>query len=136
MEPGTAIAVGQVSAKVLSIISKYYSDVKDAKNKIEYLANEVHDLQLVVKNLQEIIKNPTTQKLPTSASLDQTIEQSLLDMKKLEKKLNPGTGDRAMKKVGKRALKWPFTAKETEEWMARLQRLKGTINLALNTDQS
>lgn len=136
MEPGTAIAVGQVSGKILSIIWKYYSEVKDAKDKIVYLANEIQDLQLVLHKLQEMIKkDPTTGKLPTSASLDKTIEQSLLDMQKLEKKLNPGTGNKAMKKFGKRALKWPLAAKETNEWMARLQRLNQKLNLALSTDQ-
>ena len=137
MDPGTAIAVGQVSGKTLSIIWKYYSEVKGAKDKIVHLANEIQNLQLVLHKLRELIKQDTTTgKLSTSASLDKTIEQSLLDMQTLEKKLNPGIGDKAMKKFGKRALKWPLAAKETEEWMARLQRLKGTLNLALSTDQS
>ena len=137
MDPGTAIAVGQVSGKILSIIWNYYSDVQDAKNNIMYFANEVQDLQLVMQKLQEVLKKDSTnKKLPTLAFLDRAIEQSHLDMKKLESKLNPGTGDKAMKKFGKRALKWPLAAKETEEWMERLQRLKGTLNLALSTDQS
>lgn len=39
-----------------------------------------------------------------------------------------------MKRVGMRALKWPFSRSEVDRRIARLQGFKGTINLALVTD--
>lgn len=137
MDPGTAIATGQVSAKVLSIIWKYYSEVKDAKSNITYLANEIQDFHDVMQRFGELLqKESIVAKAPASASLVTTIEQSLLDIKMLKSKLDPGTGAKVMKRVGKRALKWPFTKKEANEWVTRFQRLKATVNLALNADQT
>lgn len=137
MDPGTAIAVGQVSAKILSIIWKYYSEVKDAKNEVTHLADEIQDFHNVMQKFLELLqKDSMVAKVPASASLITTIEQSLSDINILESKLDPGTGAKVMKRVGKRALKWPFTKKEVDEWVTRFQRLKGTLILALNADQA
>lgn len=136
MEPGTIIAVGQVSAKVISIIWKYYSDVKDAQDSIRNLRNEVEDIQMVVQKTQELFQNASmAAKLPASALLVKTLEQYLKDMTELETKLDPGAGSKVMKKFGKRALAWPFTKKEVDVWIAKFKTLKDTLNVALNTDQ-
>ncbi|KAL8725583.1 MAG: hypothetical protein Q9181_006365 [Wetmoreana brouardii] len=137
MDPGTAIAIGQVSAKVLSIIWKYYSDVKDAKGNIHSLANELQDLHDVTLKVQGLLQNqPADVNMTTSVTLARTLEQTLLDIKDLEHKLDPGTGDKLMKRVGRRALKWPFAKKDVDEWIAKLQRFKSTLSLALNADQT
>lgn len=137
MDPATAIAVGQVSANVVSIIWKYYSEVKDAKSNIMHLANEIQDFHDVMQRFQDLLqKGNLAAKIPASGSLKATIEQSLLDIKALESKLDPGTGAKVMKRFGKRALKWPLTKKEVDEWVTKFQRLKATANLALNTDQT
>ncbi|KAL8966803.1 MAG: hypothetical protein Q9197_005783 [Variospora fuerteventurae] len=134
MEPGTAIAIGQVSAKVVSIIWKYYSDVKDAESNITFLANEIQDFRNVVQSLQDLLQRSS--KVSVSAALETTITQALTDINSLETKLDPGTRAKAMRRLGKRALKWPFTKKEVDEWVVRFQRFKATVNLALNTDQT
>lgn len=41
-----------------------------------------------------------------------------------------------MKRLGRRALEWPFTKKEVDEWIQKLQRLKATVDLALSADQT
>lgn len=136
MDPGTAIAVIDLSAKVLSLISKYYSDVKHAKSDIERLSSEIHGLNVVFQKVQELIqKSSLAKNLPTSASLKQPTEQALIDVKELESKLDPGTGGKMMRRVGKRALKWPLAKKEVNDWVAKLERHKTLINLALTTDQ-
>ncbi|KAL8725458.1 MAG: hypothetical protein Q9166_007352 [cf. Caloplaca sp. 2 TL-2023] len=134
MEAGTAIAIGTLCAKVVSIIGKYYLDVKDAESTISYLAKEIQDVGNVMQRVHELLNNSS--KLPVSASLETTIKQALSDMELLENKLDPGKGAKAMKRFGKRALKWPFNKAETEGWIDRFQRLKTTVNLALNTDQT
>ena len=137
MDPGTAIAVGQVSAKVLSIIWKYYSEVKDAKSDVTYLADEIQDFHHVMQKFLELLqKDSMVAKVPASASLITTIEQSLSDIKILERRLDPGTGAKVMKRVGKRALKWPFSKKDVNDWVTRFQRLKGTLSLAMSADQA
>ncbi|KAL8989420.1 MAG: hypothetical protein Q9177_001692 [Variospora cf. flavescens] len=134
MDPGTAIAIGQVSAKVVSIIWKYYSDVKDAESNITFLANEIQDFRNVVQRLQDLLQRSS--KFSVSAALETTITQALTDINTLETKLDPGTRAKAMRRLGKRALKWPFSKKEVDEWVLRFQRFKATVNLALNTNQT
>ena len=135
MDPGTAIAVAEISAKVLSTIWKYYSEVKDAKSNVTRLATEVQDFHNVMQKFLGLLqKDSMDAKLPVSASLIKSIEQSLSDIKKLESKLDPGPN--AMKRVGKRALKWPFTKKEVDEWVSKFQRSKGTLSLAMDVDQA
>ncbi|KAL8829067.1 MAG: hypothetical protein Q9191_002229 [Dirinaria sp. TL-2023a] len=119
MDPGTAIAVVEISAKVLSIIWKYYCNVKDARSNIQSLTSELQDYHNVSLKLQELLqKQPANAQMTSSATLGRTIEQSLLDIKYLENKLNPGAGDKLMKRVSK------------------LQRFKSTLLVALNTDQT
>ena len=134
MDPGTAIAVTTLSAKVLSIIWKYYKDVESAQSDIKLLANELeysHDL------MQEFqVLAGSSSKLPSAASLDTIITQALSDLKTIESKLDPGAGAKAMRRLGKRALKWPLSKGEVERWVTNFQRLKETANLALNTDQT
>ncbi|KAL8689566.1 MAG: hypothetical protein Q9224_004613, partial [Gallowayella concinna] len=134
MDPGTAIAVATLCSKVVSVIWKYYIDVQDAKSNIRHLANEIQDFGQVMQKVEELIH--MSPRFSASASLDSTIEQAFSDAQLLESRLDPGKTGKAMKRLGRRALTWPFTKKEVEEWVARFQRLKATVNLALTTDQS
>lgn len=134
MDPGTALAVVNTSAKVLSIFSKYYSEVKDAQRHITNLVNEIEDFRRVMQKFYELLRTST--KLSVSAALEPTIVQTLSDLGTLQTKLNPKPGARPMKRLGKRALTWPFEKKEVEEWTAKLHKLNMKINVALSTDQS
>lgn len=136
MDPGTAIAVSTLSAKTLSLIWKYYSDVKHAKSDIERLASEIQGLHAVFQNVQGLIqKNSLAKDFPTSASLIETTKQALTDIKELKRQLDPGTGAKTMSHFGKRALKWPLAKKEVNDWVAKLERHKTLLDLALTTDQ-
>jgi len=137
MEAGLAIAIGQVSANVLSIIWSYYCDVKDSKSNIALLATEIKDARHVIANFQDVLQHdPAKMEQSVSVKLLPTLEQSLADMELLEKKLEPGAGGKMMRRLGKRALKWPFSMKEVDDYIAKLQRLKTTLNLALVIDQT
>ena len=136
MDPATAIAVSTLSAKILSLIWKYYSDVKHAKSDIERLASEIQGLHAVFQNVQGLIqKNSLAKDFPTSASLIETTKQALTDIKELKRQLDPGTGAKTMSRVGKCALKWPLAKKEVDDWVAKLERHKTLLDLALTTDQ-
>ena len=136
MDPGTAIAVGELSLKVISLISKYYSDVKNAKSDIQRLDREIRDLRVVFQKIQDMtLKSSLVENISVSASLKGTTQQVLVDVKALESKLDPGAGTRMMRHLGKRALKWPFEKKEVNEWVAKFERHKTSLNLALTTDQ-
>ena len=136
MDPGTILAVAELSTKALSVITKYYWDVKNAKADIERLWNEIKAFDDVLQKVQELVQNFGTTRLPISASLGEAVKQSLLDITMLEDKLNPGKGRRIMKRAGFRALKWPLTSKEVDDCITKLERYKTTIGLALSTDQT
>ena len=136
MDPGTILAVAELSAKALSVITKYYWDVKNAKADIERLWNEIKAFDDVLQKVQELVQNFGTTRLPISASLGEAVKQSLLDITMLEDKLNPGKGRRIMKRAGFRALKWPLTSKEVDDCITKLERYKTTVGLALGTDQT
>ena len=136
MNLGTILAVAELSAKALSIIAKYYLDVKNAKADIERLSNEIKAFHDILQKVQGLVQSFGIIRLPISASLGEAVKQSLLDITILEDKLNPGKGGRIMKRAGFRALKWPLTSKEVDDCIAKLERYKTTIGLALSTDQT
>ena len=95
------ITVGQVSAKVVSLIWKYYSDVKNAKSDIRHLANEIKDFSKVLQDVHKFIENnPNKSKIPASSKLATTTKQSLRDIKELKKRLGPTKGAKAIKSLG------------------------------------
>ena len=133
MEVGTILAVVQISTKVLSLLSKYYRDVKDAKEKVQLLSEEIETFQDVLQSVREIVERSPS-KLP-AASIT-AVERSQKYLADLEQKLNPPKQKKIMNRVGFRALKWPFINKEVEEWITKLNRDKTTLVLTLGSDQT
>lgn len=60
-------------------------------------------------------------KMPTSASPKDAVNHLLQNIKAIEDKLDPGTGSNIIKRIGQRALNWPFTKKEVDEWVAKFE---------------
>lgn len=136
MDPGTIIAAVQASDRVLSLIAKYYSDVKNAKDDIVGLKAEVVAVRGILQRVQASVQSSNATKLPSSASLATAIEASLPDIEKIENKLDSSKGTRPMSRVGFRALKWPFSKKEVLVYIERLKGHKTTLTLALSSDQT
>ena len=134
MDPGTPIAVITLSAKVLSTIWTYYSEAKNARSDITLLTDEIRAFQDVLQKLEDFLSRSSRVSLP--ASLETALKQAQSDLTSIDKQLDPGKGTKRMRLFGTRALKWPFTKKEVEESIARFDRLKTSINLALNTDSA
>ncbi|MCJ1425618.1 hypothetical protein MMC29_003518 [Sticta canariensis] len=137
MEPGAVIAVIETSFSVLSLIAKYYSGVKKAREEVEGLKSEVEAFRNVLRKIQELVQTfNSANKLSLSESLATVIESSSSDIEYIKNKLDPSRGEKVMRRVGLRALQWPFTKEEVEEQIARLERYKTTLTLALNSDQT
>ena len=136
MDPGTVIAVAQISAQILSLIVKYYSGVKNAKADIERLQTEVRTFRDVLQKVQDLAQDPRATKLSTWASYLTTINQSLKDVTELESRLNPGKRRKTIHRVGLHAFMWPLTSKEVDKYIGGLERQKTALILALNTDQT
>ncbi|KAM0187028.1 hypothetical protein ACHAPI_011346, partial [Fusarium lateritium] len=132
----SVIAVVELSAKVFSLCLQYSREVKDAKNDIERLCEELATFQVTVKELQNLVEEPRGKELKASQQLKSAVEHGRLRLENLEKQLKPSTGRKRMSRFGFRALKWPFESKEVKGTIEDLERCRGTISLALTIDQT
>ena len=131
------VALIDTSLKVLSICAEYYSHVKNAKKDVDRFSLEVEAFINVLHNLDKLARSPEgAASLFASRSLNKDIERCLLDLERLQKKLTPRKGQKAMNRYGMRALKWPFESKELDKDIGVLERYKSTFIAALNTDQT
>lgn len=138
----SVVALVETSLKVVSLCAEYYSHVKNAKKNADRLCLEVRAFISVLQNLDKLARSPGAIKLFASRSLSDDIRQCLTCLERLQKKLEPGKGRKAMSRYGIRALKWPFESKELEKDLDMLERYKSTFTSdlyftsALNTDQT
>lgn len=136
MDPGTIIAVVETSVRVLSLIAKYYSTVKKAEEDIRGLKTGVEAIYNVLRRIQELVQSCNETKLLLLASLATPIESASSDIDNIMNTLDSSRGKKAMSRVGLRALQWPFTKKEVEQQIGRLEGHKTTLTLALNSVQA
>ncbi|KAF9765081.1 hypothetical protein IL306_002692 [Fusarium sp. DS 682] len=132
----SVIAVVDLSAKVLSLCFQYSQAVKNAKDDIEKLCEEIATFQATTEELQTLVKGPRGKELKTSQRLVSAIEDGRSRLEKLEQQLQPSTGRKRMSRFGLRALKWPFESKDVKGTIEDLERCRGNISLALNIDQT
>ena len=142
MDPGTALAVVQICTAVLSQTYKYCASVRIAKTEIERLDNEVKAIQGLFQRLWELLERQKSsgiadlKRLQTMQSLSESTEYARSDLQQLQQKLRIRTGQKAMSKVGFRALKWPLKKQEVDEYVTKLERHKASVNTALQLDQT
>ncbi|KAJ0125940.1 hypothetical protein HZ326_30956 [Fusarium oxysporum f. sp. albedinis] len=132
----SVIAVVDLSAKVFSLCLQYSREVNNAKGDIERLRKEVAAFQDTTEKLKALLEGPRGRELKASQQLAFAIEDGHLTLGKLEQRLRPSTGRKAMSRFGMRALKWPFESKDVEGAIQNLERCRGIITLALNIDQT
>lgn len=136
MDPGTILAAVTTSATVITLISRYYSSVKNAREDVKRFSATVEEIHSVLEKVQALVREPDAARLPASNPAVAAIGQSLREITELEEQLNPKIGGKMMRRVGLRALKWPFTSKQMDEYIANLERRKAMLSLALNADQT
>ena len=61
MDPGTIIAVVELSAKLLSVIGKYYTEVKNARDEIFRLTHELETSKEVLQRLLNFLQGRNSQ---------------------------------------------------------------------------
>ena len=135
MDPGTILAVSTASLKVSTLLWKYYSDVKDAKDDIQRLAREAEAFRQILEKLKTLGQGQSQTRLLATSSFIEAMQQSLSIFKKLEERLDPGTGTKAMRRFGIRALKWPLTRNEVDKLVKNLEGFKATLSLVLSHDE-
>lgn len=136
MDPGTIIAVATTATTILSFLSKYVQDVKNAQEDVERLVKQIEDIHSLLLRIEKIAKSPDSAKLPALEKSFTAIEKTFSDIQELVEKLKPKTSQRLMSKVGLRALKWPFTKEQMANYIARLESEKASLTLAFQTDST
>src|SRR6266702_6194585 len=116
----SVIVVIDVSAKIASLCFQYSTEVKNAKDDAERIQRKLRD----IKNLLEAVKQldrPNGLRFPATHRLSNSPEKCLLELQKLEKRLDQGKTWKAMSRLSMRALKRPFTGKEVENTVTTWQ---------------
>ena len=133
----SVIAVIQISERVASLCSQYFTVVKNAKSDIERLQGELHGLKTILEGAQHILEGPNGARLETSQRLRDGLGGCFSQLNnlenKLKEKLNLGKTGKAMSRFGFRALKWPFE-KEVDDIVQNLKEYRDTFSSAFGVD--
>lgn len=132
----SVIAVIDLSAKVTSLCFQYSAAVKNAKKDIELLQRKVSDIKDVFGQVKQLLDGRGETLLLATHNLSDSLKGCLLELEELKAQLEPGKTRKSMSRFGVRALQWPFTSKEVEMHVVRLERYQQTYTLALQADQT
>ncbi|KAF6806307.1 Kinesin light chain 5 [Colletotrichum musicola] len=130
------IAVVDLSAKVAALCFQYSKEVAGARGDIQRLRTQVEHLGTAVRGTQRLVEGIKGRSLLISQELVDSIHECIADLERLEKKLDPKPARTMMRRLGLRALKWPFDSKEVDQVLSSLERHEKTILLGLQIDQT
>lgn len=132
----SVVAVIDLSAKVASLIFQYSADVKNAKRDIERLKKKVCNINDVLQEVKQLLNGRDKTLLSATYKLSDSLKECFLQLTELNKQLEPGKRRKAISWFPGQALRWPFTSKEVEMHVARLEQYEQTYILALQVDQT
>ena len=132
----SVVAVIDLSAKVASLLIQYSVAVKNAKRDIERLEKKVCNIKDVLREVKQLLNGRDKTLLSATYKLSDSLKECFLQLTELNKQLDPGKTRKARSWFSVRALQWPFTSKEVEMHVARLEQYEQTYILALQVDQT
>ena len=127
----SVIAILQLTGKVI----KYLNDVKDAPKECQQCTIEASNLQNLLINLRYRLEQGQTGDPWFTAVRTLNVENGPLDqykqaLKQLQSKVDVGNGAQKIK----RQLAWKFSKAEAAGILARIERLKTLVSIALEMD--
>lgn len=128
------IAVIQLSSKLLSVCFKYSQCVVGARTDIERLKDSIESLNIALIEVNQLLNGPDGERLKSSHKLAKYLLDCSLLLDSLDRKTEAGKHQKLMRRIGMRALKWPFDAKEIDKIIKDLADGRETIHLALQAD--
>jgi hypothetical protein len=130
------MAVIQLTGSLVKLCGGYIQEVKDARDEIITLQQAMTGLQGSLQDLLKLLRSHNAIALPTSSRLAANVTDCLSSLQDLEAKLDPGKGQKLMRKIGLRALKWPLKRAEVEGAIQVLEQYKTSFLLSLQVDQT
>lgn len=136
----SVIAVVELAAKIASLCLEYSSAVKNARVDIERLRKHTDNLKTTAEGAQKLLQGLHGPRLGTSQNLLEALNNTRLQLghvaTKLDTNLSTGRRAKVMRRVGLRALKWPFESKDVDKIITNLQRGQDSFTAALQIDQT
>ncbi|KAL8299267.1 hypothetical protein RB593_009250 [Gaeumannomyces tritici] len=136
----SAVAVIELAAKVGALCLQYSRDVKRAKDDIDRFRQQTEALKTIAEGAQRLLQGPDGSRFEIAQNLRSALAnaRSQLDPihTRLKEKLKNGRTHRAMRRMGLRALVWPFESKDVEKIISDLRQERDAISAALQVDQT
>ncbi|EXK25866.1 hypothetical protein FOMG_17520 [Fusarium oxysporum f. sp. melonis 26406] len=132
----SVIAIVDLSAKVATLCFQYSTTVGNAKADIEHLQSHLKDLDACLRGVHRVLYGPNNQALTISRELIDSLDGCKSELIQMQNRLDPGKASKTMRRLGLRALKWPFDSKEVRGIVVNLEHYKQTIMLSLQIDQT
>lgn len=133
---GSAIAIGELSAKITTACFQYSKAVWHAKEDIERLQKHVAELKELAKCVETLLGSSQDARLRTSQKLAHAVKETELRLDGLNQKLQSSRTQRLMRRLGLRAFQWPFQTNDIDRLLQDLGEYRDTITLALQIDQT
>ncbi|CRK48035.1 hypothetical protein BN1723_016830 [Verticillium longisporum] len=139
-------AVVDLSAQVARLCYQYSIAVAGAREEIERLSSHVKKLHSVVDAANELLEKDRvssgkpsdgpSSSLPTLAKVARTLGECETELSALQSKLEPAATGSRMRRVGSRALQWPFKKKDVDAMVQNFERYQRVITDGLQIDQT
>lgn len=130
-------AVVQLSVQIVGVCGTYFKEVSKAKEDIQRFQSKVSMLHDVLKKVNTTATDGNLGENALPISLLTHLESCQLELTELLRSLiTPLNDKRPMHRLGLRSLKWPFSSKEVDSSVKRLDGLMVSLNTAMLTNQT
>jgi hypothetical protein len=137
---GLALAVWQVSCRIIEVCHNYAAAVKGAGSQQRKVQRAAQNLRNVLEALRELLSEEdsgvSNSTMGLAGFMEGPLNECREELERLLKRLEPPswTGKGRLG-AAVEALKWPFDEGDTKKAIARLEHFKSTLGLALSIDQ-
>ncbi|KAK6538211.1 hypothetical protein TWF694_011092 [Orbilia ellipsospora] len=138
----SVIAVIQISISVVNLCDEYFKRVKNAKEEIEKVRNQVALNLQILKNAQELLDGPYRAKLSASAGFKNALSIGKAELETLQQKLQENFFQQS--EQGKKRnsffnrmkdFRWPFTLTEIQQVITKLENVRQGVEQCIQIDQ-
>ncbi|KAM0463416.1 hypothetical protein ACHAO4_000130, partial [Trichoderma viride] len=136
MDSPSVTVAADLSAKIIILCSKYFVNVAHARGEVERLKEQLKSLETTLRQANHLLEHPNSQLLSASRELNDPLQKCQAELQRLRDKLEPNTKEKAMRRFGLRAAKWPLSKGEVEAIVASLVEYREAIIAILQIDQT
>ena len=126
---GLVLGIIPIAAKVLSTLYGIYGDVKNAPALSTDLREELGAILALMKNVKHVLEHQTKIINDDAGGLEASARQLLGLLQEIEQNID------ANQSRGLHRLPWPFKEAENKRLIEKMERCKGTFNIAWNIAQ-